>query len=132
MATVSVDLASFVTVQEVTGTSSTGLGSTSNVGSQAPVTKTPMATPGTLLTVDIQAENTKGLANTLTATVTDPSGSSGFAGQATITWDEGDSGVAWIQFTGFPRQADQSTETGECTLSMQSSGEDVSVRWFTV
>ncbi|MDX3115418.1 hypothetical protein [Streptomyces scabiei] len=84
------------------------------------------------LTVDVQAENTKGVANSLTVAVTDPSGSNGFFGEGTITWEDGDSGVAWIEFTGFPLQADQVTETGECGLSLQTSTEDVGVRVFTL
>ena len=64
MATVSVSPQTFnVTVLEVTGTNSTGLGSSFNVGSLAPVTDTELATPGVKLTVDIQAENTTGVAN---------------------------------------------------------------------
>ncbi|MFH9657606.1 hypothetical protein ACH4NF_15340 [Streptomyces sp. NPDC017248] len=133
MSTVSVSpLTSNVTVQSVTGTDSTGLGSSFNVGSLAPVTDTALASPGVALTVDIKAENTKGEANSLKATVTDPSGSSGFFGEGTITWDEGDDGVAWIEFTGFPLQDDQVTPTGECELALQTSGADVSVRLFTV
>lgn len=132
MATVSVSPQTFnVTVLQVTGTNSTGLGSSFNVGSLAPVTDTALATPGVKLTVDVQAENTKGVANSLTVAVTDPSGSNGFFGEGTITWEEGDSGVAWIEFTGFPLQADQETETGECGLSLQTSTEDVGVRVFT-
>ena len=54
MATVSVSPQTFnVTVLEVTDTNSTGLGSSFNVGSQAPVTDTALATPGVKLTVDI-------------------------------------------------------------------------------
>lgn len=132
MATVSVSPQTFnVTVLQVTGTNSTELGSSFNVGSLAPVTDTALATPGVKLTVDVQAENTKGVANSLTVAVTDPSGSNGFFGEGTITWEEGDSGVAWIEFTGFPLQADQETETGECGLSLQTSTEDVGVRVFT-
>lgn len=132
MATVSVSPQTFnVTVLQVTGTNSTGLGSSFNVGSLAPVTDTALATPGVKLTVDVQAENTKGVANSLTVAVTDPSGSNGFFGEGTITWEEGDSGVSWIEFTGFPLQADQETETGECGLSLQTSTEDVGVRVFT-
>jgi len=132
MAIISVSPQTFnVTVLQVTGTNSTGLGSSFNVGSLAPVTDTALATPGVKLTVDVQAENTKGVANSLTVEVTDPSGSNGFFGEGTITWEEGDSGVAWIEFTGFPLQADQETETGECGLSLQTSTEDVGVRVFT-
>ena len=132
MATVSVSPQTFnVTVLQVTGTNSTGLGSSFNVGSLAPVTDTALATPGVKLTVDIQAENTKGVANSLTVAVTDPSGSSGFFGQGTISWDDGDADVAWIEFTGFPLQADQVTDTGECGLSLQTSVEDVAVQVFT-
>jgi hypothetical protein len=133
MATVSVSPQTFnVTVLQVTGTNSTGLGSSFNVGSLAPVTDTALASPGVKLTVDIQAENTTGVANSLTVAVTDPSGSSGFFGQGTISWDDGDADVAWIEFTGFPLQADQVTDTGECGLSLQTSVEDVAVRAFTV
>lgn len=90
MATVSVSPQTFnVTVLQVTGTNSTGLGSSFNVGSLAPVTDTALATPGVKLTVDVQAENTKGVANSLTVAVTDPSGSNGFFGEGTITWEEG-------------------------------------------
>jgi hypothetical protein len=132
MATVSVSPQTFnVTVLEVTGTNSTGLGSSFNVGSLAPVTDTELATPGVKLTVDIQAENTTGVANSLTVAVTDPSGSNGFFGQGTISWDDGDADVAWIEFTGFPLQADQVTDTGECELSLQTSTEVVAVRVFT-
>jgi hypothetical protein len=132
MATVSVSPQTFnVTVLEVTGTNSTGLGSSFNVGSLAPVTDTELATPGVKLTVDIQAENTTGVANSLTLAVTDPSGSNGFFGQGTISWDDGDADVAWIEFTGFPLQADQVTDTGECELSLQTSTEVVAVRVFT-
>jgi hypothetical protein len=132
MATVSVSPQTFnVTVLQVTGTNSTGLGSSFNVGSLAPVTDTALASPGLKLTVDIQAENTKGVANSLTVAVTDPSGSNGFFGQGTISWDDGDGDVAWIEFTGFPLQADQVTDTGECGLSLQTSVEDVAVRVFT-
>jgi hypothetical protein len=132
MATVSVSPQTInVTVREVTGTNSTGLGSSFNVGSLAPVTDTALASPGVKLTVDVQAENVKGTANTLTVAVTDSSGSNGFFGQGAITWDDGDPGVAWIEFTGFPLQADQVTETGECGLSLQTSTEDVAVRVFT-
>lgn len=132
MATVSVSPQTFnVTVLQVTGTNSTGLGSSFNVGSLAPVTDTALATPGVKLTVDIQAENTTGVANSLTVAVTDPSGSSGFFGQGTISWNDGDADVAWIEFTGFPLQADQVTDTGECGLSLQTSVEDVAVRVFT-
>ncbi|ELP62168.1 hypothetical protein ACKI1I_28850 [Streptomyces turgidiscabies] len=132
MATVSVSPQTFnVAVLQVTGTNSTGLGSAFNVGSLAPVTDTALASPGVKLTVDIQAENPKGVANSLTVAVTDPSGSNGFFGQGTITWDDGDSGVAWIEFTGFPLQADQVTDTGECGLSLQTSSEDAAVRVFT-
>ncbi|MEH0474956.1 hypothetical protein ACN6K4_005716 [Streptomyces hayashii] len=133
MATVSGSSQTFnVTVLEVSDTNSTGLGSSFNVGSLAPVTDTALATPGVKLTVDVQAENTKGVANSLTVAVTDPSGSNGFFGEGTITWEDGDSGVAWIEFTGFPLQADQVTETGECGLSLQTSTEDVGVRVFTL
>lgn len=132
MATVSVSSQTFnVTVLQVSGTNSTGLGSSFNVGSLAPVTDTALATPGVKLTVDVQAENTKGVANSLTVAVIDPSGSNGFFGEGTITWEDGDSGVAWIEFTGFPLQADQVTETGECGLSLQTSTEEVGVRVFT-
>jgi hypothetical protein len=132
MATVSVSPQTFnVTVLEVAGTNSTGLGSSFNVGSLAPVTATELATPGVKLTVDIQAENTTGVANSLTLAVTDPSGSNGFFGQGTISWDDGDADVAWIEFTGFPLQADQVTDTGECELSLQTSTEVVAVRVFT-
>jgi hypothetical protein len=132
MATVSVSPQTFnVTVLEVTGTNSTGLGSSFNVGNLAPVTDTELATPGVKLTVDIQAENTTGVANSLTVAVTDPSGSNGFFGQGTISWDDGDADVAWIEFTGFPLQADQVTDTGECELSLQTSTEVVAVRVFT-
>ena len=132
MATVSVSPQTFnVTVLEVTGTNSTGLGSSFNVGSLAPVTDTELATPGVKLTVDIQAENTTGVANSLTVAVTDPSGSNGFFGQGTISWDDGDADVAWIEFTGFPLQADQVTDTGECELSLQTSIEVVAVQVFT-
>jgi hypothetical protein len=132
MATVSVSPQTFnVTVLEVTGTNSTGLGSSFNVGSLAPVTDTELATPGVKLTVDIQAENTTGVANSLTLAVTDPSGSNGFFGQGTISWDDGDADVARIEFTGFPLQADQVTDTGECELSLQTSTEVVAVRVFT-
>lgn len=132
MATVSVSPQTFnVTALQVTGTSSTGQGSSFNVGSLAPVTPKALATPGVKLTVDVQAENTKGVGNSLTVAVTDPSGSNGFFGQATISWDDGDDGVAWVEFTGFPPQADQVTDTGECGLSLQTSVEDVAVRWFT-
>ena len=132
MATVSVSPQTFnVTVLEVTGTNSTGLGSSFNVGSLTPVTDTELATPGVKLTVDIQAENTTGVANSLTVAVTDPSGSNGFFGQGTISWDDGDADVAWIEFTGFPLQADQVTDTGECELSLQTSTEVVAVRVFT-
>jgi hypothetical protein len=132
MATVSVSPQTFnVTVLEVTGTNSTGLGSSFNVGNLAPVTDTELATPGVKLTVDIQAENTTGVANSLTLAVTDPSGSNGFFGQGTISWDDGDADVAWIEFTGFPLQADQVTDTGECELSLQTSTEVVAVRVFT-
>ena len=132
MATVSVSPQTFnVTVLEVTGTNSTGLGSSFNVGSLTPVTDTELATPGVKLTVDIQAENTTGVANSLTLAVTDPSGSNGFFGQGTISWDDGDADVAWIEFTGFPLQADQVTDTGECELSLQTSTEVVAVRVFT-
>ncbi|MCQ9179798.1 hypothetical protein KMT30_12335 [Streptomyces sp. IBSBF 2953] len=133
MATVSGSSQTFnVTVLEVSDTNSTGLGSSFNVGSLAPVTDTALATPGVKLTVDVQAENTKGVANSLTVAVTDPSGSNGFFGEGTITWEDGDSGVAWIEFTEFPLQADQVTETGECGLSLQTSTEDVGVRVFTL
>jgi hypothetical protein len=132
MATVSVSPQTFnVTVLEVTGTNSTGLGSSFNVGNLAPVTDTELATPGVKLTVDIQAENTTGVANSFTVAVTDPSGSNGFFGQGTISWDDGDADVAWIEFTGFPLQADQVTDTGECELSLQTSTEVVAVRVFT-
>jgi hypothetical protein len=132
MATVSVSSQSFnVTVSQVSGTNSTGLGSSFNVGSLAPVTDTALAAPGVKLTVDVQAENPKGVANSLTVAVLDPSGSNAFFGEGTISWEDGDSGVAWIEFTGFPLQADQVTETGECGLSLQTSTEDVSVRVFT-
>ncbi|MFF7358809.1 MULTISPECIES: hypothetical protein [Streptomyces] len=132
MATVSMNPQTFnVTVREVTGTNSTGLGSSYNVGSLAPVSDTAIASPGVKLTVDVQAENTKGVANSLTVVATDSSGSNSFFGQATITWDDGDSGVTWIEFTGFPLQADQVTDTGECGLSLQTSTEDVAVRVFT-
>src|SRR3977135_915588 len=98
MATVSVSPQTFnVTVLEVTGTNSTGLGSSFNVGSLAPVTDTELASPGVKLTVDIQAENTTGVANSLTVAVTDPSGSNGFFGQGAISWDDGDTDVAWIE-----------------------------------
>ncbi|MCQ9130281.1 hypothetical protein [Streptomyces hilarionis] len=133
MATVSGGSQTFnVTVLQVSGTNSTGLGSSFNVGSLSPVTDTALATPGVKLTVDVQAENTKGVANSLTVAVTDPSGSNGFFGEGTITWEDGDSGVAWIEFTGFPLQGDQVTETGECGLSLQTSTEDVGVRVFTL
>jgi hypothetical protein len=132
MARVSVSPQTFnVTVSQVTGTNSTGLGSSFNVGNVAAVTDTALASPGVKLTVDIQAENTEGVANSLTVAVTDPSGSGGFFGQGTINWDDGDAGVAWIEFTGFPLQADQVTDTGECGLSLQTSVDDVAVRVFT-
>ncbi|SER37346.1 hypothetical protein SAMN04487983_101580 [Streptomyces sp. yr375] len=133
MATVSATLANNVTVQPVGGTSSTGLGSSFNVGSLAPVEDLPLSSPGAPgLTVDIQVENPKGTANTLTATVEDTSGSGAFIGQGTITWADGDSGVAWIEFTNFPLQGDQVTPTDRCKLTLQTSGDDVSVRWFTI
>ncbi|WP_329220427.1 hypothetical protein OG352_27075 [Streptomyces sp. NBC_01485] len=135
MATVSATLANNVTVQPVSGTSSTGLGSSFNVGSLAPVEDQPQSSPGVPglgLTVDIQVENTKGTANTLTATVEDTSGSGAFSGQGTITWGDGDSGIAWIEFTGFPVQGDGVTPTDRCKLTLQTSGDDVSVRWFTI
>ena len=68
------------------------------------------------------------MANSLTVAVTDPSGGNGFFGQGTISWDDGDAGIAWIEFTGFPLQADQVTDTGECGLSLQTSVEVVAVR----
>jgi hypothetical protein len=132
MATVSVSPQTFnVSVLQVTGTNSTGLGSSFNVGSLAPVTDTELATPGVKLTVDVQAENTTGAANSLVVAVTDPSGTNGFFGQGTISWDDGDDSVAWIEFTGFPLQADQVTDTGECGISLQTSAQDVAVRVFT-
>ncbi|MEU4039641.1 hypothetical protein [Streptomyces collinus] len=121
-----------VLVRQVSGTQSTGLGSSCNAGSNAPVNGTAMSSPGELLTVDIKVTNSRGGANTVTATVTDPSGSNGFFGQGSISWDDGDDGEAWIEFTGFPRQADQVTETGECDYSLVASGDDVSVTVFTV
>ncbi|MGX1851941.1 hypothetical protein [Streptomyces sp. NBC_01454] len=121
-----------VVVQQVSGTQSSKLGSSFNAGSIAPVTGTALASPGEMLTVDIKVTNSRGGANTVTATVTDPSGSNGFLGQGSLSWDDGDDGAAWIEFTGFPRQADQVTETGECEYSLTTSGDDVSVTVFTI
>ncbi|MFE6690651.1 hypothetical protein ACFVFQ_29800 [Streptomyces sp. NPDC057743] len=133
MPTVTPDPNTFnVVVQQVSGTKSTGFASTFKAGNVAPVKGTALASPGKPLTVDIQVTNSRGGANVVTLAVVDPSGSNGFGGQGTISWDDGDDGDAWIEFTGFPRQADQVTETGECEYSVMVSGDDVSVSVFTV
>ncbi|AIS00447.1 hypothetical protein [Streptomyces glaucescens] len=121
-----------VTVRQVSGTSSSGLGSAFNVGSQAPVTGTALSTPGELLTVDILVENDRGTANSVTASVSDQSGSGAFFGEGTLDWNDGESGGLWIQFTGFPPQGDGSTPTGSCEYSLITSGDVVGARVFTV
>ncbi|WP_128434558.1 hypothetical protein [Streptomyces cyaneus] len=133
MASVSVGPNTFnVTVKQVSGTNSSGLGSAFNVGSLAPVTGTALSSPGELLTLDIKVENPRGEANSVTATVSDQSGSNAFFGEGTLHWDEGETGELWIQFTDFPPQADQVTPTGSCEYALISSGADVAVRVFTV
>ncbi|CAL9455357.1 hypothetical protein SUDANB105_02517 [Streptomyces sp. enrichment culture] len=121
-----------VKVQQVSGTNSADLGSAFRVGSVAAATGTALSSPGEPLTVDIKVENFRGEAATVTAAVSDQSGSNAFFGEGTLHWDEGETDELWIQFTGFPPQADQVTPTGSCEYSLISSGPDVDVRVFTV
>ncbi len=120
-----------VTVRQVTGTASTGLGSTFNIGSTATVTGVALASPGEFLTVDFSIENSRGEANTVTIVTSDPSGSNAFLGEGVITWAEGDTSTAWVQFTEFPLQADQETPTGSCDYAITSLT-DASASVFTV
>ncbi|MER7585212.1 hypothetical protein [Kitasatospora sp. NPDC097691] len=119
-----------VTVQEVRDTTSTELGSSFNVSSQA-VTGTALSTPGTSLTVDFKVENSRGEAVDVTVRITDPSGSQSFDASGTITWDEGDTSTAWIEFSNFPPKG-AGDPTGECAYAIVTSGPEVSARVFTV
>lgn len=129
MATVNPGPGTFnVLVQQVSDTKSSGLGSSTN----SPVSGNALSSPGTPLTVDIRVKNSHGGANAVTAQVTDPSGSGGFFGEGSLTWDDGDDSEVWIEFTDFPRRGDQVTETDPCGYSVSASGDDVAVTVFTL
>ncbi|MFI0903111.1 hypothetical protein ACH4TE_06120 [Streptomyces sioyaensis] len=129
MATVTPGPGTFnVRVQQVSDTKSSGLGTSTN----SPQSDTAHSSPGKPLTVDIRVKNSHGGANTVTAQVTDPSGSGGFFGEGSLTWDDGDDSEVWIEFTDFPLRADQVTATDSCGYSVNASGDAVAVTEFTL
>ncbi|MFI1304394.1 hypothetical protein [Streptomyces sioyaensis] len=129
MATVNPGPGTFnVRVQQVSDTKSSGSGTSTN----SPQSGTALSSPGEPLTVDIRVKNSHGGANTVTAQVTDPSGSGGFFGEGTLTWNDGDDSEVWIEFTDFPLRPDQAGATDECGYSVSASGDAVAVTEFTV
>ncbi len=70
--------------------------------------------------------------------VSDTSGSGFFFGEAFLNWVADDTSLAWVEFSGFPLQADQMTPTGECDYSISltndidSSGVVVEANVFTI
>ncbi|MFI2189516.1 hypothetical protein [Streptomyces sioyaensis] len=128
MATVNPGPGTFnVRVQQVSDTKSSKLGTSTN----SPQSDIALASQGEL-TVDIRVKNSHGGANTVTAQVTDPSGSGGFFGEGSLTWDDGDDSEVWIEFTDFPRRADGAAGTDKCAYSVSASGDAVAVTQFTL
>jgi hypothetical protein len=82
--------------------------------------------------VQVGITNDRSDPDRVTVSVSDPSGSQAFAGQAVIDFDDGEDSAVWVQFSNFPLQADQVTPTGECNYSISvqnresSSGTQVS------
>jgi hypothetical protein len=127
-----------VTVRSISGTTSSSLGSGFNVSNGFPVTGLAVSSPGESLVVQVSLENSRGDAVTGTVAVSDSSGSGQFFGAASISWDADDTSVAWLEFSDFPRQADQVTPTGECDYQISltndagSSGVVVGAKVFTI
>ncbi|GAC1380019.1 MAG: hypothetical protein NVSMB33_05690 [Ktedonobacteraceae bacterium] len=140
MATMTVGSNSYnVTVQSIqSATSSTG-GSSFNANSTYAATGVALASPGQLLTVQVGIENYRGDPDTCTIQLTDPYGNQSFQGVATISWNENDTSTVWVQFSGFPLQADQSTPMDKCNYSIavlniidNSQGTDVNAQVYTL
>ena len=128
-----------VSVQAISATTSTSGGSKFNVNGTYPGTGHALASPGALLTVQIGIENWRGDPNTCTIALTDSSSNNSFYGEAIMSWEEGDTSLAWVQFSDFPLQADQVTPVGECDYSLTltnsidgSSGTEVSAQVYTL
>lgn len=125
MATVSTDLNNFnVTVQSIPDKTSTSGGSSFNVNSTSAATGTALSSPGQSLVVQIGIENDRGDPDTCTLAITDSYGNSSFQGIATISWEQDDTSLVWIQFSDFPLQADQVTLMDKCNYSISVSNQD--------
>jgi hypothetical protein len=126
MASVSITASTNVSVQEISGPTSTTSPSTFDINSNSPVTGTALASPSTPLTVQIGISNKRGDPNRCRLTVSDCYGNQSFLGQASIDWDEADDSEVWVQFSEFPLQADQSSPMDKCNyeivLSNKQSG----------
>ncbi|WP_343948660.1 hypothetical protein [Nonomuraea longicatena] len=126
-----------VTVRSINDTTSRSMGSSFNVSNGFPVTGVALST-GVPLTVQISADNSRGDGNTCSFAVSDPEGNGRFLGEAALTWEEGDSSVGWVEFSGFPLRADDVSPVQECnyavslTHNTDSSGTVVGVRVFTL
>ena len=128
-----------VTVQSISGTTSSTGGSSFNVNSTFAATGRALASPGQFLTVQIGIENGSGDPDTCTIVLTDSHMNNSFNGEAIITWDQDDTSTVWVQFSDFPLQADQVTPMDECDYSISvfntlhnSQGTEVFAQVFTL
>ena len=140
MATITVGASNVnVTVQSITGTTSSSGGSSFNVNNTFAATGRALASPGQPLTVQIGIENGRGDPNSCTILLTDSHMNNSFNGEAIITWDQDDTSTGWVQFSNFPLQADQVTLMDECDYAISlvntldsSQGTEVFAQVFTL
>jgi hypothetical protein len=139
-ATFTTDPSTFgVTVRQIQDTTSTTDPSYFEVNSTYPATGTALASPGQLLTVQISIENNRGDPDRCTIRVTDPYNNQSFLGEAIMDWSQGDLSTLWVEFSGFPLQADQSTPMDKCDYSIEvynstdrTSGTNVYAHVYTI
>ena len=128
-----------VTVQSISGTTSSTGGSSFHVTSTSAATGRALASPGQLLTVQIGIENGRGDPDTCLIVLTDSHLNNAFTGEAIIIWDQDDTSTVWVQFSDFPLQGDQVTPMDECDYSISvfntlnnSQGTEVSAQVLTL
>jgi hypothetical protein len=132
MATVSVLQDFNVTVQEIPEVTVGTNPSSATASTVADTTGVALASPGELLLVQVGIENVRSEANTVTVTVSDSHADGSFLGQAELAFDEGDDGVAFVQFSDFPLQADQVTAMDKCDYRISVVGSSVAYQVFAL
>jgi len=83
-----------------------------------------------------EVENSRGDPDQCVVSVSDYYGNNSFASTGTLNWQSGDTSIQYVEFSGFPPQADGVTPMDQCNYQMSivntvdGSGTEVRVRIY--